>query len=97
VPFPQTLAVELSAHNAATVRHGDWLLADQWGQQLTPWTLERAWTKAKRQVPGVPPELRRHDLRHYLASRLIASSADVKVAVFLTRAAKQSPEAQADA
>jgi integrase len=30
-------------------------------------------------VPGLPPDFRFHDLRHYLASMLIASGADVKV------------------
>ena len=30
-------------------------------------------------VPGLPPEFHFHDLRHYLASMLIASGADVKV------------------
>ena len=32
---------------------------------------ERAWTSAKGKVPGLPPELRFHDLRHYFASMLI--------------------------
>lgn len=30
-------------------------------------------------VPGLPPGFRYHDLRHYLASLLIASGSDVKV------------------
>ena len=30
-------------------------------------------------MPGLPPDFRFHDLRHYLASMLIASGADVKV------------------
>ena len=53
------------------------LLLDQWQHQLTPWTLQRAVDKARR--AHVHPEFHLHDLRHYLASLLIASGADVKV------------------
>lgn len=79
VPIPRSLALELSAHVAATSRRGDWLLANEWGQQLAPWTLQRAMRSARARVPGLPPDFRFHDLRHYLASMLIASGADVKV------------------
>lgn len=34
---------------------------------------------ARKQVEGMPEAFRFHDLRHYLASLLIASGADVKV------------------
>ena len=34
---------------------------------------------ARAKVPGLPQDFRFHDLRHYLASMLIASGADVKV------------------
>jgi len=80
VPIPQSLALELSAHVAATSRRGDWLLGNLWGEQLAPWTLERAIRAARAKVPGLPPNFRYHDLRHYLASMLIADGADVKVA-----------------
>ena len=79
VPIPQELALELSAHVAATARRGDWLLGNEWGQQLGPWVLERAMRSARAKVPGLPPDFRYHDLRHYFASLLIASGADVKI------------------
>jgi integrase len=34
---------------------------------------------ARAKVPGLPPDFRFHDLRHYLASMLIASGSDMKV------------------
>lgn len=77
VPIPQSLALELSAHVAG--RSADTMLSDLFGTQLAPWTLERAIRAARVKVPGLPPTFRYHDLRHYLASMLIASGADVKV------------------
>ncbi|MBA2455570.1 MAG: tyrosine-type recombinase/integrase [Nocardioidaceae bacterium] len=50
-----------------------------YGRQLGPWQLERAFRTARDKVPGLPQGFRYHDLRHYLASLLIASGADVKV------------------
>lgn len=79
IPIPQSLALDLSAHLARTPRRGDWLLSNEWGAQLAPWTLQRAIRSARAKVPGLSPEFRFHDLRHYLASMLIASGADVKV------------------
>ena len=79
VPIPQSLTLELSAHVAGHPRRGEWMLANDWGLQVTPWTLERAVRSARAKVPGLPPDFRYHDLRHYLASMLIASGADVKV------------------
>ncbi len=54
-------------------------MANEWGDQLGPWALQRAIRTARAKVPGLPPGFRFHDLRHYLASMLIASGADVKV------------------
>jgi integrase len=44
IPIPESLALQLSAHVATRpVRDGvESLLTDMWGQQLAPWTLERA-------------------------------------------------------
>lgn len=77
VPIPQSLTLELSAHVARW--QAETLLVNEYGRQLTPWTLERAIRSARAKVPGLPPTFRYHDLRHYLASMLIASGADVKV------------------
>ncbi len=76
VPIPRSLALELSAHVAAWP--GEWLLTAERGGQLGPWQLERAIRDARVKVPGLPEGFRYHDLRHYLASLLIASGADVK-------------------
>jgi integrase len=78
LPIPQSLALALSAHVAQWSAEG-FVLVNEWGDQLAPWTLQRAIRTAREKVPGLPPDFRFHDLRHYLASMLIASGADVKV------------------
>jgi integrase len=77
IPIPAELVVELSAHVAR--RRAKTLLTNELGGQLTPWTLERAMRRARAMVSGLPEGFRYHDLRHYLASLLIHSGADVKV------------------
>jgi integrase len=57
---------------------GETVLTGRDGEQLSPWALERAIRAARRQVDGLPDGFRYHDLRHYLASLLIADGADVK-------------------
>jgi integrase len=74
---PSSLTTELSAHVAAY--RADTVLTNEQGAQLAPWGLERAFRAAKAKVPGLSPEFRYHDLRHYYASLLISSGADVKV------------------
>jgi integrase len=76
VPIPRSLALELSAH--VKDWPGDTLLTGRDGGQLPPWALERAVRTARAKVDGLPEGFRYHDLRHYLASLLIASGADVK-------------------
>ena len=78
IPIPGSLALTLSAHVAA-FSGGEWVLTNQWGQQLKPWQLQEAYRPARDQVEGLPAGFRFHDLRHYYASLLIASGADVKI------------------
>ena len=77
VPVPASLGAELSAHIARYGRH-ETLLTGQDGRQLSPWPVERAMRTARKKVLGLPAGFRYHDLRHYCASLLIASGADVK-------------------
>lgn len=77
VPIPSELTLELSA---AVARWGSvWLVTDGAGGQASPWSIDRAMRAARKKVTGLPEGFRFHDLRHYLASLLIASGADVKV------------------
>ncbi len=78
LPIPQSLVFALSAH-VGKWSAGEHVFVNEWGDQLAPWTLQRAIRTARAKVPGLPLDFRFHDLRHYLASMLIASGADVKV------------------
>lgn len=80
VAFGQTLALELAAHieSTAEVRRDEWVVVNAWGEQVAPWTLQRAMRAAREQVPGLPETFGFHDLRHYFASMLIEGGADVK-------------------
>lgn len=76
IPVPASLSAELSAQVAEWP--AETLLTNERGEQLGPWALEREVRKVRGTVPGLPEGFRYHDLRHYLASLLIASGADVK-------------------
>lgn len=77
IPIPEALALSLSAHVAAY--GAETVLTDELGHQLAPWTLQKHYRRARATVDGLPAGFRYQDLRHYLASLLIASGADVKV------------------
>ncbi|MEV6589314.1 site-specific integrase [Streptomyces acidicola] len=77
VPIPTVFVGELK--RLVDGRAEGWVLFDAEGVQLGPWKVERHMRRIRKQVPGLSPEFRFHDLRHYYASMLIASGADVKV------------------
>lgn len=77
VPIPQELALELSA--AVARFGGSTVVANEVGERVGPWAIERAVRVARKQIEGLPAGFRFHDLRPYFASLLIASGADVKV------------------
>jgi len=70
-------ALELSA--ALARWGGETVVTDGIGRPASPWSVERAMRSSRTKVPGLPQGFRFHDLRHYLASLLIGSGADVKV------------------
>jgi len=76
VPIAQSMALELAAHVQRFP--GDTILVKADGTQPSPVLLDREVRKARQQAGGLPDGFRFHDLRHYLASLLIASGADVK-------------------
>lgn len=78
-PIPVADAL-LEAISVQLVRWpGEWVLSDDDGGQLGPWHVQRDMGQARETVDGLPEGFRFHDLRHYYASLLIASGADVKV------------------
>lgn len=77
LPVPQSLTTEILAHMA--LFPGAWVLTGDDGGQMAPWWIEREIRAARAVVPGLPARFRYHDLRHYLASYLIAQGNDVKV------------------
>ncbi len=76
IPLPRELALSLSA--SVQRWGGEFIVTNGRGGQAPPWSIDRA-VRAVRVELGLPEAFRFHDLRHYLASLLIASGADVKV------------------
>lgn len=77
VPIPNDLALLLSA---SVKRYPSSMMVTRGaaGQDAPPWVIERAMREARANIDGLPDEFSFHDLRHYLASLLIASGADIK-------------------
>ena len=80
IPIARSLANTLAAHvGRAPAEHVLVGEGGPGGWQVGPWVLERAVRAARTSVEGLPAGFRYHDLRHYFASLLIASGANVKV------------------
>jgi integrase len=77
IPIPNEFALML----AAAVRRwpGERVVCDDFGKPVPPWQLQRALRAIRSGIPGLPEEFSFQDLRHYLASLLIASGANIKV------------------
>jgi integrase len=79
IPIPRELTLLLSA---AVARHpSDWMVPRSitgGDRPCSPNTVEEAIRAARTKVPGLPEKFCFHDLRHYFASLLIASGADIK-------------------
>lgn len=77
IPIPQDLSLMLAA---SVKRWPSPMMVTRAGESPTapPWVIEREMRRARVEVPGLPEGFSFHDLRHYLASLLIASGADIK-------------------
>ena len=77
IPIPRELSLEL----AGFVERfgGEFVVTNEIGRQVSPWTIERAVRARRAGVDGLPDGFRFHDLRHFYASLLIGSGLDVKV------------------
>ena len=77
IPVPQDLALLLSA--SVQKYPSDMMVTNGAGtDSCPPWHIERAMRDVKQKIDGLPEGFSFHDLRHYLASLLIASGADIK-------------------
>jgi integrase len=77
IPIPRDMALLLSA--SVQTYGGDMMVTNGPGtDRCPPWLIERAIRKARDTIEGLPEGFSFHDLRHYLASLLIASGADIK-------------------
>ncbi|MEE6177554.1 tyrosine-type recombinase/integrase [Mycobacterium sp. 050134] len=77
IPIPQDLALLLSA---SVQKHPSEMMvtAGPGTDRCSIWVLEKAIRNARDKIEGLPDTFSFHDLRHYLASLLISSGADIK-------------------
>jgi len=83
VPIADTLVTALSEHVAAYP--ADTILTNDDGRQAGPWRIDREMRRVRGEVDGLPEGFRYQDLRHFFASLLIASGADVKIVQYRLR------------
>jgi integrase len=76
IPIPRELTLLLSA--SVQRWGGEMMVTDRRGGPISPSTITYAVRTARAKVDGLPDGFSFHDLRHYLASLLIASGADIK-------------------
>jgi integrase len=77
IPIPRDLALLLSA-SVQKYPSGMMVTNGPGTDQCGPWIIERAIRDVREDIDGLPEGFTFHDLRHYLASLLIASGADIK-------------------
>lgn len=79
IPIPQDLVVMISESVRKYPSATGMVVTDGLGtDHAGPWTIERRLREVRVTVDGLPEGFSFHDLRHYLASLLIASGADIK-------------------
>ena len=76
IPIPRDLALLLAA--SVQKYPSDMMVTNGAGRPCPPRTIGEAMRDVREKVDGLPDEFTFHDLRHYLASLLIASGADIK-------------------
>ncbi|HWT48365.1 MAG TPA: site-specific integrase, partial [Mycobacterium sp.] len=78
IPIPRELALLLSA--SVQTYGGDWMVPRIPGSNRSgdPKVIGQAVRRIRGGIDGLPESFSYHDLRHYLASLLIASGADIK-------------------
>jgi integrase len=77
IPIPRDLALLLSA--TVQTYPSEMMVTNGAGtDRCGPWIIERAIRDVRQDIDGLPDGFSFHDLRHYLASLLIASGADIK-------------------
>ena len=79
IPIPRDLALLLAA---SVQKYPSDMMVDRRRARAptaaAPWIIDRAMRDVREKIDGLPEEFCFHDLRHYLASLLIASGADIK-------------------
>jgi integrase len=76
IPIPREMALALSASVAEF--GGEYVVTDGNGGPVPRWMLSEAVSVARSGIDGLPDGFSFHDLRHFFASLLISSGADIK-------------------